>query len=143
MNKINIIVQLSGFVDRNLIIEKDRGSLFVVEESKLPFKLSRFYIIYDVPNSDVLRGGHAHKITDQVLFVIKGSCLLHLDDGKVDQKFLLTSKDCGIRLKPMLWHAMSDISHDCLIIVATSQEYNESDYIRNYEEFKQKVEGTI
>ena len=38
-------------------------------------------------------------------------------------------------LDPMLWHTMHSFSIGCVIMVVASDYYNESDYIRNYDEF--------
>ncbi|WP_217895707.1 WxcM-like domain-containing protein, partial [Salmonella enterica] len=34
---------------------------------------------------------------------------------------------------------MSNFTSDCVLMVLADQEYNESDYIRDYEQFKQMV----
>jgi uncharacterized cupin superfamily protein len=143
MNNIHLKVQHTGLVNRKLVCEKNRGSLFSIEEGLLPFSLARVYVIYDIPDSSISRGGHAHKKTDQVIFVIKGSCLLNLDDGMSAQKIKLTSEDSGVRLGPKLWHSMTEFSSDCILLVAASKKYDDSDYIRDYEKFKQHTTNTI
>jgi hypothetical protein len=39
----------------------------------------------------------------------------------------------------MLWHTMSSFSYDCVILVLASDVFDETDYIRDYAEFKQLV----
>lgn len=143
MNNIDLTVQHSGLIDRKLIHENERGSLFSVEEGLLPFPLARVYVIFDIPSSDILRGGHAHKKTDQVIFVVKGYCVLYLDDGVSNQKIKLTSNDSGILLGSKLWHSMTEFSQDCIILVVASDKYDDSDYIRDYDNFKQYTTDTI
>ncbi|CDL36572.1 hypothetical protein [Citrobacter freundii] len=36
----------------------------------------------------------------------------------------------------MVWHEMYDYSEDCVLMVLADDFYDESDYIRSYEEFK-------
>ena len=35
----------------------------------------------------------------------------------------------------MVWHEMFDFSSDCVLMVIASEHYDESDYIRDYEQF--------
>ncbi len=143
MNNIHLKVRHSGLIDRKLICEADRGSLFSIEENSLPFYLARVYAIFDIPNSNISRGGHAHKKTDQAIFVVKGHCSLYLDDGQSNQKIKLTSEDFGVRLGPKLWHSMTDFSPGCIILIVASEKYNDSDYIRDYDKFKKYITNTI
>ena len=46
----------------------------------------------------------------------------------------------GVILGVDLWHTMHDFSSGCVLLVVASDIYKESDYIRNYSEFKQHVE---
>ncbi|TSC87184.1 MAG: WxcM domain-containing protein [Parcubacteria group bacterium Gr01-1014_8] len=132
---IELRVKNSGLVPRTYKEEGERGSLFAAEDPHIPFSIRRMYVISGV-DKGVTRGDHAHKKTDQVMFVVQGELTLHLDDGETKQSIRLTSRDEGIRLAPMLWHYMSDFTPDCMALVAASLPYNESDYIRDYEEFK-------
>lgn len=135
MNNDTFTIKRSGVVDRQLIQEDERGATFVAENNSLPFKLARFYIIYDVANSNIERGGHAHKANDQALFVLKGSCEVTLDDGEKQQVIKITAKDPGIRLGVGLWHTMGAFSSDCIMAVAASENYDCGDYITDYNEF--------
>lgn len=140
---LDINVKHSGLIDRTIVSEAKRGTLFAVDEKQLPFEMVRIYAIFDIPSGDVARGGHAHKKSDQVYFVMRGSCTLHLDDGETTQDLVVTNADPGVRLGPMLWHTMSDFSSDCIVLVAASEEYDESDYIRNYDEYTQHRDRTV
>ena len=51
-------------------------------------------------------------------------------------RVLLLSPSIGIDLPPMLWHEMHDFSADCVLLVVASDEYDETDYIRDYDRFK-------
>ena len=139
MNGNNFTVRRSGVVERQLIQEGERGSTFIVENNALPFTLARFYVIYDVADYHLKRGGHAHKKNDQVLFVLKGSCNLTLDDGEEQQTVALTASDPGVRLGVGLWHTMTSFSPDCVIAVAASENYDPEDYISDYSEFLEYV----
>lgn len=113
----------------------DRGMLIAIEELKdIPFSVKRIYYIYDTIDG-VRRGFHAHKNLKQILVCVKGSCKLHLDDGYETAEILMNNPTEGIYLENNIWREMYDFSEDAVLLVLASEYYNESDYIRNYDEF--------
>ena len=48
---------------------------------------------------------------------------------------LKKDSNCFILLGPGLWHEMTNITKDCVILVVASDIYKESDYIRSYDDF--------
>ena len=42
----------------------------------------------------------------------------------------------GLLVSSLIWREMSDFSDDCVLKVLASNEYDESDYIRDYDTFK-------
>ena len=122
-------------------VNDERGKLFVLEDATLPFAIRRVYAISGVATG-ATRGGHAHRKTDQALFVLSGSLTLNTDDGTHTESIPVAASEDGVRLPPMLWHTMSDFSPDCVALVAASLPYDEADYIRSYDDFK-KYAGTV
>lgn len=113
----------------------DRGMLIAIEELKdIPFSIKRIYYIYDTIDG-VRRGFHAHKNLKQILVCVKGSCKLHLDDGYETAEILMNNPTEGIYLENNIWREMYDFSEDAVLLVLASEYYNESDYIRNYDDF--------
>ncbi|TGL16501.1 WxcM-like domain-containing protein [Leptospira yanagawae] len=136
MNSIELKVNHSGIVTLAKIQDDRDGNLIIANALKeIPFEIKRVYYINQLENSVSIRGKHAHKKCEQVIFCISGSFLLGLDDGKVQQKVLMNKDNIGIYLGPMLWHTMEDFSAGCVLLVFASDYYDESDYIRNYEDF--------
>jgi len=39
----------------------------------------------------------------------------------------------------MVWREMHDFSDDCVLLVLASEHYDESDYIRDYDEFIRRL----
>lgn len=114
---------------------QDEGFLCFAEEQKhIPFPIKRFYYIFDVDGGAV-RGKHAHKENIQILFCLRGSIKIILDNGKEKEEILLDQPNQGIFLDKMMWHDMVDFQKDTLLLVVANDVYNESDYIRNYETF--------
>ena len=113
----------------------DRGQLIALEEFKdIPFKVKRVYYMYDTVGG-VTRGRHAHKSLEQVLICIHGSCRILLDDGKERETVLLDKPYEGLYVSNVLWREMYDFSSDAVLMVLASDFYDETDYIRNYQDF--------
>ena len=123
------------------IIELDKhhserkGNITVVENDKdIPFEVRRTYYLYDVPGGES-RGAHAHKELSQLIVAASGSFTVTLDDGKVKRSFLLNRPYQGLLIVPGIWRDLIDFSSGSVCLVLASHEYNEEDYIRNYNDF--------
>lgn len=126
---------MENFLRQIKIIEDARGSLAVFENGhNCPFEVKRAYCIFGVKDAKE-RGFHAHKKLEQICVCLKGSCDFVLDDGKEKRTFHLDSPAKGLYVGNNYWHYMKNFSKDCVLIVLASEHYDESDYIRNYEEF--------
>ena len=123
------IIQLSKFLD-------PRGNLSVIEECKdIPFKIQRTYWIYDVPGGEI-RGGHAYKENQEFIVALSGSFDVVLDDGKSKKTFSLNRSYYGLYVPNGLWRQMENFSTNSLALVLSSTEYDEADYIRDYDVFQ-------
>lgn len=115
----------------------DRGNLIAVESGRsVPFTIERAYYIYNTA-AGVERGFHAHKALTQVAVAVAGSCEMVLDDGDQEVAVLLDSPIRGLLIRPGCWRVMKNFSSDCVLLVFADAHYDESDYIRDYGEFKQ------
>lgn len=131
-----IIVQNSGYVYLNMIHDERDGNLVILEALRdVPFEIKRLYYITNLENSVSVRGKHAHRELEQIIFCVQGSFTLGLDDGKSKQKILMNKVNVGVRLGKMLWHTMEDFSDGCVLLVVASDYYKETDYIRDYDNF--------
>jgi dTDP-4-dehydrorhamnose 3,5-epimerase-like enzyme len=116
------------------------GTISIAENSKqIPFDVKRVYYVYNLANQTAVRGKHAHKQLEQVLFCISGSFMLHLDDGKNQDDFLVYKPNIGVYLGIDLWHTMTNFSSNCIFMVLASDFYSEEDYIRDYTKFTEYV----
>ena len=121
------------------IIGDNRGSLIALETfQNIPFDIKRVYYIFDTL-SGVSRGFHAHQNLQQVLICVKGSCRILLDDGKHKENIILNSPQTGLLIEDLVWREMHDFSEDCVLLVLASEYYDESDYIRDYDNFLELV----
>ncbi|MFC5195305.1 FdtA/QdtA family cupin domain-containing protein [Bizionia hallyeonensis] len=116
-------------------VSDTRGKLAVIEKDCIPFNIKRVYYLYDVP-SDSYRGGHAHKKLYQMLVALSGSFEVHLKDGENERKITLNKPDKGLLIVPGIWREIDNFSSGSVCLVLASEDYDESDYIRDYEAFE-------
>ena len=125
-----------------IIDQYGRGKLSYIEKEVVPFKIQRVYYLYDVP-SDAYRGGHAHKKLLQFIIALSGSFEVLLDDGKIKQKIMLNKPNKGLLIPTGVWRELDNFSSGAVCLVLASQEYDEEDYIRDYNAFiKSKLKTT-
>jgi UDP-2-acetamido-3-amino-2,3-dideoxy-glucuronate N-acetyltransferase len=118
------------------LINDMRGNLSVGEfDRSIPFPVKRYFLIFDVPSREI-RGEHAHRLCHQFLICVMGSCTVVADDGTNRQEFLLNRKNLGIYIPAMTWCTQYKYSKDAILLVFSSEHYDDNDYIREYREFK-------
>ncbi len=128
MAELGRIIQLKRITD-------PRGNLTVAEQFKdLPFSIKRAYWVYDVPAGES-RGGHAHKNLYQFLIAVSGSFTVTLDNGAERKPFLLNHPWEGLLIGPNTWRTLDDFSSGAVCLCLASEEYDEEDYIRDYDDF--------
>lgn len=116
-------------------IEDPRGNLSIIEQLKhIPFRIKRVYWIYDVPGGKD-RGGHAYRENQEFIVALSGSFDVVLHDGIKEQKFQLNRSYQGLYVPGGMWRKMTNFSTNSLALVLSSTEYDESDYIMDFEEF--------
>jgi oxalate decarboxylase/phosphoglucose isomerase-like protein (cupin superfamily) len=129
MNKPRII-HLPKIVD-------SRGNLsFIEADTHIPFKIERTYWIYDVPGGEV-RGGHSYKRNHEFIVALSGSFDVILDNGKEKEVFSLNRSYYGLYVPSGIWRQMENFSTNSLALVLASIKYDESDYIRDFDYFKE------
>ena len=117
-------------------IEDPRGNLSFIEQmNHIPFAIKRVYWIYDVPGG-CDRGGHAYKQSEEFIVALSGSFDVVLNDGKHKQTVSLNRAFHGLYVPNGLWRTMTNFATNSLVLVLSSTDYDENDYIMNYEEFK-------
>lgn len=143
-NQVEIIVRNSGLVPIQMIEDYPDGNLGVAEQEKnVPFEIKRVYFITGFDHQEAVRGKHAHKELEQIIFCLNGSFDLTLDDGEKRQVLQMDNPYVGIKLGRLLWHEMTNFSKDCVVLVLASDFYDEADYIRDYQEFLTLVKKNV
>jgi dTDP-4-dehydrorhamnose 3,5-epimerase-like enzyme len=119
----------------------ERGELVSLEQNaNIPFEIKRVYYMWGT-NSGVSRGFHAHKDLKQVAICLSGSCKFFIKNGVTSQEYILDSPKIGLLIDSMVWREMHDFSENCVLMVIASNQYDEDDYIRDYDEFLEYVKN--
>lgn len=131
------LIQLPKFLD-------SRGNLsFAEQNNHVPFEIRRTYWIYDVPGGEN-RGGHAFKETEEFIIALSGAFEVIVDDGHERKTFMLNRSYYGLYIPKGIWREMVNFSTNSLALEFASTVYDESDYVRDYDEYlKLKTNGTI
>ena len=116
-----------------------RGNLsFIENNNQIPFEIKRAYYLYDVP-SGATRGGHSHKIMQQIIIAISGSFDVILDDGNNKKLYFLNRPHYGLYVSPGIWRELENFSSNSVALSLVSTLYDERDYVRDYEIFKKMI----
>jgi hypothetical protein len=71
-----------------------------------------------------------------MFFCLRGGVTLTVSDGERSEAFPMEAFGKAVVLGPGLWRVMSDFSADCILMVLADREYDEMDYIRDFDEFR-------
>jgi len=117
------------------------GSLYFLEsERDIRFVFKRMYSICGVKKG-IIRGQHAHKALSQLIVCLYGAIEIECDGGEKKATIVLDEPKKGLYIGPGIWRTMKWLKDESVLLVLASDYYNESDYIRNYDEFIQLVKG--
>jgi hypothetical protein len=122
------LIHLPQLGDRN-------GHITVVNNnSEIPFVIKRIFYLYDIPGGES-RGAHAHKNCHQFLISASGAFEVLLDDGNTKRQILLNRPNVGLHIPPGIWASEINFSSGSICLVLASHNYDENDYIRDYNEY--------
>lgn len=118
----------------NLPTIEDDCYLSFAQSKHAGFSIERIYYIYQ-PVEGLARGKHAHLETQQIIFCLSGSFNLLLDNGISSETVLMNNPAQGVFLDRLVWHEMHNLTPDNILLVLASKEFDERDYIRDYDRF--------
>ena len=114
------------------------GYITIAEYQKsIPFKIKKIYWTYYTPHN-VIRGHHAHKKLEQLIFAVSGVIDFNLENNSGETfNFKLDKPNRGLYIPGGFWRTVK-LSHNAVLLCLASTEYDESDYIRDFSEFKKR-----
>ncbi len=118
----------------------DRGALTAIEGGiDIPFDIARCYFMHDVVAA---RGGHAHRLSQQIVVAVSGSSRIRLSDGVATDEILLSSPTSGVYIGPMTWIELPFCSPGAVVLVFASTHYDNSKVIRDWNEYLRERSAT-
>lgn len=118
-------------------IASNKGNLTFIESKKhIPYEIKRIYYLYDVPGGES-RGGHAHKMLQQVVIAASGSFDVVVYDGILKYRYHLNRSYYGLYIPKLVWRDLDNFSSGSVCLVLASEFYDEDDYIRDHEEYRE------
>lgn len=120
-------------------IADPRGNLtFLQNNDQIPFEVKRVFWTYDVPGGET-RGGHAYHEQEEVIIALSGSFDIIITDKEGKKEiFHLNRSYFGLYLPPLTWRHMENFSTNSLSVHLSSSEFNNSDYIRDFNEYQER-----
>ena len=114
----------------------DRGALVCLEAGiHIPFDVRSVVYICDVP-ADVRRGGHAHYDLHQFIKCASGSVTVSTLSERGSTEIVLIQDSDGLYIPPMTWAEQFDHAPGTVVLVMSSEHYDEADYIRDIDQFR-------
>lgn len=122
-------------IDFTKIGSQELGFLSIAEANKqVPFDIKRIFWTYTTPE-EIVRGRHAHYDTEMILIAMSGRIIVNTEMPNGDLNvFTLETPNTGLFLPKLCWHTMVYYNNPVQMVIASSL-YNESDYIRDYNDF--------
>jgi dTDP-4-dehydrorhamnose 3,5-epimerase-like enzyme len=110
-----------------------RGMLTCIEaDQRFPIEVKRLFYLHHVSKN---RGGHANKITDQVLIPLSGSMRIRLYDSLESKEFLLDDPSQGLLIPHLIYLEMFDFRPETVLLVLANTHYDENEYLRSIEDY--------
>ena len=115
--------------------ESSSGTLFVAQiEQHVPFKVERSFIVKS-SQAITKRGNHAHRTSNQFMICIEGEIEIKANDGKVEDKYIMKGAQQGLFIPAGIWSEQIYKTESAVLLVLCDSLYDESEYIRNHDEF--------
>ena len=135
MMEHNISAKVPTIINFDAFGAAPEGYLFSTQAAdKLPFTVKRIFWLQQVPETHT-RGHHAHHTTEEVLVPLQGQLTVTTQGISGEHTYVLNRPDAGLYIPAGCWVTLS-FSPDALLLCLASTDYDEADYIRDYDEFR-------
>lgn len=109
-------------------ISDNRGDIYISELSKIfNLKIERIFFVNGKKNQ--IRGEHAHKLCNQIIFCIDGKITITISDGVLDKNITLSNFGEYIFLPKKFWSKQKFLTAKSRIMVCCDRKYEKNDYI--------------
>lgn len=113
----------------------------VLESLKdVPFEIRRIFYIFGQGNVGQVRGKHANRKSEFVLFNISGKSKVKVIDEDLSETiYELNEPRDAVYLPAMIWKEMYDFTPDSVMMVVTNAYYDNGEYVRDFDEFAEEI----
>lgn len=112
-----------------------RGKLQAIEvATEFPFVVQRYFVISGL-RAGVPRGVHAHRETQQVVYVLTGAMLVLISNVDHHLSVRLGPASPGVVIERNTWSTILPLVDDSSALVLASTPYDQDDYVTSHEEF--------
>lgn len=113
----------------------DAGTIAVAQnDNNLPFPIRRIFYIYDIPSGSE-RGAHSHRVCQQIIVAASGSFDVCVTDGDREKVITLNRPYQALYIPAGLWISLRGFSSGSLCLTLCSHDYDDADYIRDYNSY--------
>lgn len=118
-------------------VPDDRGVLTSIEAGiDIPFDIRRIFFMHQIRAE---RGGHAHRLTQQLVLSVSGEFKVDLSDGRESASYEFTDANRGLYLPPMIWVRLYDFAPGAVCLVLADTHYDRGASIRRWDNFLAEV----
>lgn len=122
----------------------ERGSLVALEGcGDIPFAIKRVLYICNSSLPGDFSRGCADAKASAVLLMLKGSCIININDGTESAEIKLDNPTQGLFLPPLIWTEVRSLSDKGVLAVIYNQQYNAGNHIDNYEDYLKSVVNVL
>lgn len=128
--------QVPYVIDFQQIGKEEIGYISVSEiEKQIPFEVKRVFWTYKTPKN-ITRGKHAHHTNKEILVAVNGTITISTETKSGEKSsFTLNNPNQGLFLPSNLWFSIN-YSDDAIQLVLASENYDQNDYIRDFNDYK-------
>ena len=117
------------------VIGKNNDYLESFGDLRLQVAFENIFVVSSSAHTE--RGQHAHLRATQYLFCLNGLIEVEMLDGTNSLTKVLRPKNYGLKIPRGIW-AVQKFKIDSILIVISSEKYDEKEYIRNFALFKKE-----
>lgn len=134
LSSANRIIDAAVISEFPVISDGGFSELLVYQSGQgVPFDIKRVFTVTSLQLTK--KGEHAHRDCSQFLIALQGVSKITVFDGKTQKGFSLEIGTQGLFLPSGLWVAIEYLSPQSMIMVLCDLPYDESEYIRSWDEF--------
>lgn len=122
------------------VFDASSRSIVIEGLKDIPFEIKRIFYIFGEGNVGLVRGKHANRKSEFVLFNISGrSKVKVIDEDLSETIYELNEPKDAVYLPRMVWKEMYDFTPNSVLMVVTNEYYDGAEYVRDFDSFIKEI----